>query len=563
MAIPMTTLRRAANGDWFSRKAIPDDVRESYRLAFGKSQEERFRRPATLPQARAVAELRDWDAEISGRIDALRAAREGRGRDLTHREAHALAGAWYSWFIAEHEEEPGEAEGWELLAEQLDNAYSRFAPLGSDLPDADPGWMDKPAVRRHVRAVLAGVARVPAFLAERGESLSDEAGALFLDTLEEEFAAALALLRRRSEGDYRADPRPARFPAATPPAAPTKPSGMNSMGLFAGWVKERQPAVSTVSRWRSVFLAMDERFTRRDAGRITEAEAREWADTLVTEERSAAVANDIWLRAANVVFGWAAGKKLISTNPFDGITLARPKAEPKLREREFQESEWKVILKATLEKPKGRLVGHKAAVRRWVPWLCAYTGSRPGEVTQLRGADVRQHSQGFWFIRITPEAGTVKGGTAREVPLHPHLIEQGFLEFVQEVGEGPLFYDPTATRVAGNDPTKPARPPWVIARQKLGDWVRGLGIDDKGISPNHAWRHTFKRRAARAGLERRIRNAFCGHSSSDVGDQYETPTLEDMAAEVGRFPRYVLGTGSQTGEANGSGAGTDKGADER
>ena len=37
-----------------------------------------------------------------------------------------------------------------------------------------------------------------------------------------------------------------------------------------------------------------------------------------------------------------------------------------------------------------------------------------------------------------------------------------------------------------------------------------------------------------------LRNAFCGQSSSDVGDQYETPTLEDVAAEVGRFPRYEL-----------------------
>ncbi|MGK9164943.1 hypothetical protein KXR53_01525 [Inquilinus limosus] len=85
--------------------------------------------------------------------------------------------------------------------------------------------MNKPAVRRHVRGVLAGLARVPEFLAERGERLSDEADALFLDTLEDEFTAALALLRRRSSGDYRADPRPAKFPAAAPPVALPSPPG--------------------------------------------------------------------------------------------------------------------------------------------------------------------------------------------------------------------------------------------------------------------------------------------------------------------------------------------------
>jgi hypothetical protein len=42
MAIPMTTLKRAPNGDWFARKGIPKDIRDSYKAAFGVSQEERF-----------------------------------------------------------------------------------------------------------------------------------------------------------------------------------------------------------------------------------------------------------------------------------------------------------------------------------------------------------------------------------------------------------------------------------------------------------------------------------------------------------------------------------------
>lgn len=30
MAVPMTSLSRAPNGDWFARKGIPKDVREAY-----------------------------------------------------------------------------------------------------------------------------------------------------------------------------------------------------------------------------------------------------------------------------------------------------------------------------------------------------------------------------------------------------------------------------------------------------------------------------------------------------------------------------------------------------
>jgi integrase len=47
------------------------------------------------------------------------------------------------------------------------------------------------------------------------------------------------------------------------------------------------------------------------------------------------------------------------------------------------------------------------AARRWVPWLCAYTGARPGEMTQLRGKDVTKQGS-IWAVHITPEAGTVK-----------------------------------------------------------------------------------------------------------------------------------------------------------
>ena len=79
------------------------------------------------------------------------------------------------------------------------------------------------------------------------------------------------------------------------------------------------------------------------------------------------------------------------------------------------------------------------AAKRWVPWLCAYTGARPGEITQLRGEDVIERD-GVHALRITPEAGAVKGRKARVVPVHEHLIGQGFLRFVAQQGTGPLFY---------------------------------------------------------------------------------------------------------------------------
>jgi integrase len=142
--------------------------------------------------------------------------------------------------------------------------------------------------------------------------------------------------------------------------------------------------------------------------------------------------------------------------------------------------------------------------------------------------------------RLGREAGDVKGNTARTVPLHEHLIEQCFVTFAKAKGKGPLFYDHDGRRKVDDDPTNPTRRRWAKSRDRLSEWVRGLGVTDPGISPNHAWRHTFKRIAARAGIERRIRFGFCGHTSSDEGDRYETPSVEDLAVEGRKFPRFEV-----------------------
>jgi integrase len=104
-----------------------------------------------------------------------------------------------------------------------------------------------------------------------------------------------------------------------------------------------------------------------------------------------------------------------------------------------------------------------------VPWLCAYTGARVGEMTQLRGVDVLRQD-GISALRITPEAGTVKTRKARVVPLHDHLIAQGFPEFVKTRGKGPLFYNERSHgKSLPDDPTNPRKPRYVKASCEVGE----------------------------------------------------------------------------------------------
>jgi integrase len=527
-------------GGFSARKRIPQDVRVEYERLYNISSEEWFSSgPVTAAEARRTTQ--EWSAGIETRIANIRAERRGVGLSLSRTQAAALAGEWYSWFVQRHEEAPGDPERWAArwlgVLEDLDD-LAPAAVRADQNTSAAWNWICSEVARPCVRPVVADEAQTAQFLASRGLKLSNEARDLFLDFVLPEFLEAVKLLQRRAEGDYSVDKRPKRFPKFTA-TNQTSSSEMGVWQLFEAYVKAKKLGAATANRWRAVFLDLKKRFEGRSVSSLNAEEAQEWAEQLLTEKRTAATVNDVWCSAASAVFAWAVKQRKLVNNPFKGVGVTRPRKIHTRETKEFNEREIQIILGASLSLdtvPKREF----DAACRWVPWLCAYTGARAGEITQLRGTDVAEQN-GFWAIQITPEAGSVKAGKPRTVPLHEHLIEQRFNDFVKAKGSGPLFYNVSSKlRAKTDDPTNPVRPRSVKTRERLAQWVRDLGVTDKAIRPNHAWRHTFKRKAARVGIEPRIRDGMCGHASRTVGDEYETPTVEDMAEAMKKFPRYDI-----------------------
>jgi integrase len=282
-----------------------------------------------------------------------------------------------------------------------------------------------------------------------------------------------------------------------------------------------------------------------DASKITAENVVEWKDQLLAEpkrdggKRSAVTVNDKYLSVLKATLEWLKDQRKLKENVARGIR-ARVRKKPKLRERAFTRKESLAILTATLVPASSRMSPGNQLARRWIPWLCAYTGARVGEMAQLRREDVFLEDR-VWVLKITPEAGSVKTNEYRIVPIHEHLIAQGFLKIVQEASGGPLFYDPSMRRTSDDDGEGNRHIKKV--GERLAKWVRDdVGIKDPNIQPNHAWRHTFKTDAVELGILARTSDAITGHAvpKGEVGRTYEEGTLKAKVAAIAKFPRHEV-----------------------
>ena len=167
---------------------------------------------------------------------------------------------------------------------------------------------------------------------------------------------------------------------------------------------------------------------------------------------------------------------------------------------------------------------------RWVPWLAAYSGARPGELCQLRKQDFIL-DDGVKCVALLPDAGTIKTGAFRHVPLHSDLIAQGIWEMVQNADDGPLFYDKSLTSAR----------PWENTTAYLSEWVRRVvKITDDRISPSHAWRHWFKTKGRTAGIPEVYLDVICGHAPATEGGKYGDYEAPALLREIERLPAIEI-----------------------
>ncbi len=256
----------------------------------------------------------------------------------------------------------------------------------------------------------------------------------------------------------------------------------------------------------------------------------------------ATVRND--LSEMSAVWRWGVRNGKLEGNPFEGVSPPKERGKKRQR-RAFTEAEAVAILTAARA---------NTGFMRWLPWVCCLTGARLSEICQSTKEDVME-IDGVDVLRITDE-GDIDQDTPRslknedsrrDVPIHPALIAEGFLDYVRGLPAGsPLFPDAKPDKVFGLRSTN--------AGKKLSRWLKqDLGITDDRISPNHSWRHWFIGACRRVGMNPEVRSALTGHSakmdeSAGYGDAMKTfvHVLADSIAKV-RPPVAPLATGTWWG----------------
>jgi len=397
---------------------------------------------------------------------------------------------------------------------------------------------------------------IAAFLARHDLHLVGDTYELFIKAFVQAKEDAETALLRKAKGVYGPDPEREKF--ASPEVL--KPNGgkVPALATFDAYAEDAGLAAKTRSSWRSKIRDLIAFVGHDDLARLTRKEVLAWKEKLQTEiiperkrkrkaksakAKSAAAEKpaeprtrdrktirNVYLAALRATLNFAVNREDLTTNVAKGIVV-KVKKKKKQREKGFTADEARRILTASLEPQPKALSAEMAAARRWVPWICAYTGARVNEITQLTPLDFGIE-EGFDYIRL--DATATKTGDYRKVPLHEHLLDQGLLAYVKSRKSRPLFYEPKRTR--GGDGKHFRK-----VGERLAEWVRHtVGVTDENVQPNHGWRHRFSSLARAVDMHVDVQNIIQGHVGERTASDYGDAWVSTAHREISKLPRYSI-----------------------
>ncbi|TOA61965.1 integrase [Vibrio parahaemolyticus] len=232
-----------------------------------------------------------------------------------------------------------------------------------------------------------------------------------------------------------------------------------------------------------------------------------YLEHLKSEGRSAKTNKD-YFAVVKQFFAWCHSKRLIKVNPCQNLTPKFKSDKHASEQRDtWKANELDLLLSSAIYKAKPDDF-------RYITELQIYQGLRPNEACQLYVANVQQE-EGVWFLDITDieEKQHLKNAhSVRQIPLHPDVVKNGFIEFFQaraasNLSNSPLFnYQPYG---ADYDWSK-------YYRVEFGKLQTAIGMKPGARPTPYGFRHTFIDVLKNAELAESLVSEFVGHSNQGI-----------------------------------------------
>ncbi len=171
-----------------------------------------------------------------------------------------------------------------------------------------------------------------------------------------------------------------------------------------------------------------------------------------------------------------------------------------------------------------KLLSTQKVERRWIPLIGIYSGMRLDEICQLYVDDIHL-IDGIWCFNINDEKDKKLKNLAsrRIVPIHPFLLEQGFLNHVEQIkAEGHERFWPSLTYSNINGYSN-----------LFGKWFQRFNrqrISQDKHKVFHSFRHSFANKLKQQGVSESIIAELLGHKNHSItmgryGKRYEPRVL--------------------------------------
>ena len=294
---------------------------------------------------------------------------------------------------------------------------------------------------------------------------------------------------------------------------PEPVSNLTLEDLFADWKRlYRGDRQKTIDKVESILREFQDVVGRKPAAAYDKVDVIAYRDYLLDVRKWAPGTAKTKITLLSAVFGVAVADGKLPTNPAAMIRVPTSKARP--RRLPLEISELQMIFSSPLYTEGFRMKGGRGEAAVWLPLLSLFSGNREEELGQLRVWDVCCRN-GIWYLNILEtdeddEANTkVKNSSSwRKLPLHPKVIEAGFLRYVgrlKEAGHVRLFPKLTPDKY-GTFTTSWSKWFHRYLRDKLG-------ITSK-LKVFHSTRHNFRDACREAGLDEEIADRLMGHKGN-------------------------------------------------